>query len=102
MRTNLRDRRLMMGYLLLSLTDAAHRLWPAFVVERPEIQGPGLAARSEAPEVAPFIPTWRRDRGQTLAEYALILALIAVIAIVSLIFLGNAITAALSEIGASI
>jgi Flp pilus assembly pilin Flp len=42
----------------------------------------------------------RRDEdGQTLAEYALILALIAVLAILALLFLGGQINAILSTIG---
>ncbi len=46
----------------------------------------------------------RRDdeEGQGLAEYALILALIAIIAIAALIFLGTQIADILSEIGAAI
>ncbi len=46
----------------------------------------------------------RRDdeEGQGLAEYALILALIAIIAIAALIFLGTQISAILSQIGAQI
>ena len=40
--------------------------------------------------------------GQGLAEYALILALIAIIAIVSLIFLGDQIAAILSNIGSQV
>ena len=40
-----------------------------------------------------------RENGQGLAEYALILALIAIIAIAALIFLGTQISAILSEIG---
>jgi pilus assembly protein Flp/PilA len=45
----------------------------------------------------------RRDEdGQGLAEYALILALIAIIAIAALIFLGGEIASILSTIGASI
>jgi Flp pilus assembly pilin Flp len=42
------------------------------------------------------------DDGQSLAEYALILALIAVVAIGALVFLGTQIQAILSEIGAAI
>ena len=42
------------------------------------------------------------EQGQGLAEYALILALIAVIAIASLAFLGDQIAAILSQIGTSI
>jgi Flp pilus assembly pilin Flp len=41
----------------------------------------------------------RRDEGQTLAEYALILALIAILAILALLFLGGQINAILSQIG---
>jgi pilus assembly protein Flp/PilA len=50
-----------------------------------------------------FIATLRRnDAGQGLAEYALILALIAIVAIVALLFLGGQISSILSTIGASI
>jgi pilus assembly protein Flp/PilA len=40
--------------------------------------------------------------GQGLAEYALILALIAIVAIVALLFLGGAISGILSDVGGSI
>ncbi len=43
-----------------------------------------------------------REAGQGLAEYALILALIAIIAIAALIFLGTQIGSILSRIGAGI
>ncbi|MEA2623215.1 MAG: Flp/Fap pilin component [Chloroflexota bacterium] len=53
-----------------------------------------------------FITRWiesvRDERGQGLAEYALILALIAVIAIAALVFLGTQISSILSTVGASI
>ena len=39
------------------------------------------------------------DEGQTLAEYALILALIAILAILALLFLGGQINSILSTIG---
>jgi len=42
------------------------------------------------------------ERGQGLAEYALILALIAIIAIAALIFLGGEISGILSTIGEAI
>ncbi len=42
------------------------------------------------------------ERGQGLAEYALILSLIAIIAIAALIFLGGEISGLLSLIGAQI
>lgn len=46
----------------------------------------------------------RRDAeaGQGLAEYALILALIAIVAIVALLFLGGAISSILSSVGTSL
>jgi pilus assembly protein Flp/PilA len=44
----------------------------------------------------------RDEEGQGLAEYALILALIAVLAIGALVFLGEQVTAILDEIGANI
>ena len=44
----------------------------------------------------------RDEEGQGLAEYALILALIAIIAIAALIFLGGEISEILSTIGAQI
>lgn len=47
-------------------------------------------------------PTWQDDQGQGLAEYALILGLIAVVAIVSLIFLGDVIDQLMSVIGSTI
>jgi pilus assembly protein Flp/PilA len=42
------------------------------------------------------------EDGQGLAEYALILALIAIVAIVALLFLGGQISSSLSTIGASL
>ena len=44
----------------------------------------------------------RDEEGQGLAEYALILALIAIIAIAALIFLGDQIADILSQIGVTI
>ncbi len=43
-----------------------------------------------------------REEGQGLAEYALILALIAIIAIAALVFLGTQISTILSSVGASV
>jgi pilus assembly protein Flp/PilA len=42
------------------------------------------------------------EDGQGLAEYALILALIAIVAILSMIFLGDTITALMDTIGSTI
>ena len=44
----------------------------------------------------------RLQHGQGLAEYALILALIAILAIVALIFLGGQVSKVLSTVGKSI
>ena len=53
--------------------------------------------------VRTLLATLRRDEeGQGLAEYALILALIAIVAILALIFLGSQISAILSTVGSSI
>jgi pilus assembly protein Flp/PilA len=50
-----------------------------------------------------LLATLKRDEdGQGLAEYALILALIAIVAIVALLFLGGAISSILSTVGSSI
>jgi pilus assembly protein Flp/PilA len=44
----------------------------------------------------------RDDRGQGLAEYALILALIAVVCIVALLFMGGQVSDKLSVIGSTL
>jgi pilus assembly protein Flp/PilA len=44
----------------------------------------------------------RDEEGQGLAEYALILALIAIVAILALIFLGSQISSILSTVGESV
>ena len=50
--------------------------------------------------IAALVGSWQHDdRAQGLAEYALILALIAIVAIVSLIFLGSQISDKLSVVG---
>jgi len=43
-----------------------------------------------------------REAGQGLAEYALILALIAIVAVLALIFLGSQISGLLSKVGTSV
>jgi pilus assembly protein Flp/PilA len=50
--------------------------------------------------IQPFVG--RDEEGQGLAEYALILALIAIISIVALLFLGGQISTILSTLGQSI
>ena len=50
--------------------------------------------------ISSILGALRRDEeGQGLAEYALILALIAIVAIVALLFLGTQISGVLHEIG---
>ncbi len=49
-----------------------------------------------------LIQSIRDERGQGLAEYALILAFIAVVAILAITFLGTQISAILSAVGAAI
>jgi len=44
----------------------------------------------------------RREEGQGLAEYALILALIAIVAIIALTFLGTQLSSILSYVGSVI
>lgn len=114
LKTNRRDRPLLIGYLLISLVEAARRLWPEFLpasTERQPLTGYPLQKHEPEGPTVPFLPRWRRrlqfrieddDDGQGLVEYALILALIAIIAIVALIFLGGQIAAILSGVGASI
>ena len=48
------------------------------------------------------LPSFEREEGQTLAEYALILALIAVVVIVAVIFLGGQIKGLFSQVGSQI
>jgi pilus assembly protein Flp/PilA len=56
-----------------------------------------------ARRVVSYLERLRGDEiGQGLAEYALILALIAILAIISLIFLGNQISDKLSVVGNAI
>ena len=54
--------------------------------------------RSVSDLVAPSRGTTDRQQGQGLAEYSLILGLIAITAIVALIFLGNSITQLFEDI----
>jgi pilus assembly protein Flp/PilA len=49
-----------------------------------------------------ILPNREQSDGQGLAEYALILALIAIVAIVTLIFLGSQVSSKLSVVGTAI
>jgi len=46
-----------------------------------------------------YIPLLSNIRGQGLAEYALMLALIAIVAVAALVFLGGNVSSILSSIG---
>jgi Flp pilus assembly pilin Flp len=48
------------------------------------------------------LPSLKRDEGQTLAEYALILALIAVLVIVAVLFLSGQIKGIFSSVGSAL
>ncbi len=53
--------------------------------------------------ITSFLASLRRDEeGQGLAEYALILALIAIVAILALIFLGSQISTILNKVATSV
>jgi pilus assembly protein Flp/PilA len=53
--------------------------------------------------ISALIASFRSDKeGQGLAEYALILALIAIVAIIALVFLGGQVSKILSTVGASV
>ena len=68
-----------------------------------ELEGKEVKPVSFRTRVAAFLALIRRDeRGQGLAEYALILALIAIAAIVALIFMGSQISDKLSVIGSTL
>lgn len=109
MRSPRRDRPLMAGLLLAGMVETAQRLVPDFApLERRhplthppiEIKGQGLAVPADRR------PRWLRIRqdseSQSLVEYALILALVSIVAISVLMVIGANLTALLSRIGASI
>ena len=53
--------------------------------------------------ISALIASFRSDKeGQGLAEYALILALISIVAIIALVFLGGQVSKILSTVGASV
>jgi Flp pilus assembly pilin Flp len=55
------------------------------------------------PQLHALIPSIRtNERGQGLAEYALILTLIAMVAVVALIFMGSQVSTMLHTVGKSV
>ena len=111
LRSNRRDRPLLVGWLIENLVEAVHKIAPDFAPEpRVPLRPSRLTAQvdevSAARRRGPLARWVRRldgdEQGQGLAEYALILAQVAVLAIVALLFLGSQIADTLSRIGASI
>jgi pilus assembly protein Flp/PilA len=49
-----------------------------------------------------FVERLRDEQGQGLAEYALILVLIAIVAILALVFIGGNLSTILSKVGTSV
>ena len=69
----------------------------------------GVRGAARLPERSPahvlvrrLIDRWGNEQGQGLVEYALILFLIAIVAIIALVFLGNTVSTQLSKVGASV
>ena len=60
---NARERRLLSGYLVAQLIEAAQRLWPDFATEPeriPLVGHPIEPPPASAPAPVPFRPRWRR------------------------------------------
>lgn len=53
---------------------------------------------ADFPHMGPSGSTWRRDEGQTMAEYAVVLGLITPIVVLALITLGNAVVPILGQV----
>ncbi len=78
--------------------------WTIRMVARPSPNARSLRGK-EVPThmLHALISSFRTDEdGQGLAEYALILALIAMVAVLALIFLGGQVQTMLSKVGASV
>ena len=85
------------------LDTTPHPPYVAGASGRPgSLDGKGVSNRMSY--ISALIASFKRDdeEGQGLAEYALILALIAIVAIVALLFLGGQISKILSVIGSSV
>jgi len=70
------------------------------------VHGPGTARESGTDPVVQPVPGTAAesaaDRGQGIVEYGLILGLIAVVAVIALVFFGGALAAGLSLLGQAI
>ncbi|MBA2556098.1 MAG: Flp family type IVb pilin [Chloroflexi bacterium] len=49
-----------------------------------------------------FVAWWQAEEGQGLAEYALILSLVAIVALVALTFLGTEVSGILNDVGSAV
>lgn len=74
-----------------------HTISTSFVKPWPSDREPGTSENVDR-QVAHF-PFLRREEGQGLAEYALILSLIAIVVVAVLLFMGGNIKTILSTIG---
>ena len=108
LRSSHRDRPMIGGLIVEALVTEARELDPAFApTERRRAPDPRMTVRldRDTPERPKgWLPAWRRRRGdgQGLAEYALVLALIAVIAVMAILWIGSQLSTALSDVGNSI
>jgi pilus assembly protein Flp/PilA len=73
-----------------------------FNLSRPDLWGRGFLATLAYAIRTAIEEVTREDEGQGLAEYALVLALVAIVAIIALVFIGSQISAVLSDLGGSI
>jgi pilus assembly protein Flp/PilA len=105
-----RHQRMFLGAIFDALHRTVRELVPDFA---PAERRKPLTAQHELlgdmPAAVPWRPRWRRradltedDAGQGLVEYALILALVAVVAIVVLLFLGQQVSSILSTLAESV
>jgi Flp pilus assembly pilin Flp len=103
LRSSARQHRIVLGHLRESLTQALVTLKPNFRPLLSDHQQPIVL--DPWPVDSPhWVPRWRRfaerredKQGQGLTEYALILALIVIVSIVVLAFLGQTISTFLSQ-----
>lgn len=117
-RSHRRDRPLLVGWLIENLLDAAQAIAPDFMPDRDtRDESPRrLTPTGWAVDVPPppsRLARWLRrlpagdeatdtERGQGLAEYALILVMVAIIAAIGLLLLGQQVSDVLSRVGHSV
>jgi pilus assembly protein Flp/PilA len=109
LRSSRRDRPMIGSLIVEAIVTELQTLAPDFMpAERRRLDEPKLTVVLDHEMPARpkgWLPAWRRrrsDNGQGLVEYALVLALIAVIAVIALIYIGTQVSAALSDVGNSI